>query len=854
MEGRGPKSRGGHCKALPRALERKTKCGRKRSRSAPKLTTLRTYGPPKDKSRAERLWRMLRQSFPDVVDKVMEKEKEKEEEKEELRIPDKELEKLSVLKVKSVNFHMQGKSASGGKPAIMGNGKKHHTNKYECTQLKDGQPVLRRGQEFKVTITFDRPYNKAKDDLSVIVEADEESPGKNLSVDFKVDEEAAKPFQGSQHWAARILKMTPEKNSMKLAVYIPGKVAIGEWDFKVRTSNVADPTKLVYEHPKPFVVLFNPWSVDDQVHYTGDKKDLVEYVLNDQGIYYYGSGFSVRRKAWRYEQFKKDILQISLDLLKKAFTYKMTSAMGDPITVSRALSKIVNANDDDGVLQGNWSGEYEGGTSPMDWSSSANILRQFSEEGTVRYGQCWVFSHVLTAVCRALGLPCRSVTNFDSAHDTDGSCTIDSIYDEDGNEISKTDSIWNFHVWNEVWILRPDIEDHDCHGWHTIDATPQESSDGSYQCGPCPVKAVKNGWVNLGFDTPFVFSEVNADSVHWMKRDRDNSYVATKLLTGKIGTKISTKPCDGKPFLELKPKSQDDPAYRLDLTASTRSEEERQAIRRAVGMNSASRKLAERFKNIYDMDVSFLDPVETPIGQDVKMTVVVANRTKQKIDADFLITCRSSNYWNGDDEKVILREKPGTKAIPPKGTIQIPVTVPFSTYFGQLNYHQTIYVYAKATNLANDYPYTAQQPFGMASPDLDIKSPKKAKDGQVVDVKVTITNPLNVPLTNCKLLTDGDMKVHQSDPNKMKRVFSHFSVKFRDIKPKETVPLSFKFFWEAEKVEEDDEEEEGGEEECGAGAEPDTEEPEKSKTQMVELYCKELFSMNASFTVTVTKA
>ena len=42
-----------------------------------------------------------------------------------------------------------------------------------------------------------------------------------------------------------------------------------------------------------------------------------------------------------------------------------------------------------------------------------------------RYGQCWVFSGVVTTVCRALGLPCRSVTNFSSAHDTNNSLTVD---------------------------------------------------------------------------------------------------------------------------------------------------------------------------------------------------------------------------------------------------------------------------------------------------------------------------------------------------------------------------------------------------------------------------------------------
>ena len=39
------------------------------------------------------------------------------------------------------------------------------------------------------------------------------------------------------------------------------------------------------------------------------------------------------------------------------------------------------------------------------------------------------------AVCRSLGIPARSVTNFESAHDCDGSISIDSHCDESGEPI-----------------------------------------------------------------------------------------------------------------------------------------------------------------------------------------------------------------------------------------------------------------------------------------------------------------------------------------------------------------------------------------------------------------------------------
>jgi len=48
------------------------------------------------------------------------------------------------------------------------------------------------------------------------------------------------------------------------------------------------------------------------------------------------------------------------------------------------------------------------------------------------------------AVCRSLGIPARSVTNFASAHDCDGSITIDSYWDESGKPMEdlNEDSVW----------------------------------------------------------------------------------------------------------------------------------------------------------------------------------------------------------------------------------------------------------------------------------------------------------------------------------------------------------------------------------------------------------------------------
>lgn len=69
-----------------------------------------------------------------------------------------------------------------------------------------------------------------------------------------------------------------------------------------------------------------------------------------------------------------------------------------------------------------------------------------------------------------------------SAHDTNASLTIDTYIDVNGEKLNNhpgsytNDSCWNFHVWNDVWMNRPDLAK-GYGGWQSIDGTPQETSD-----------------------------------------------------------------------------------------------------------------------------------------------------------------------------------------------------------------------------------------------------------------------------------------------------------------------------------------------------------------------------------------
>ena len=107
----------------------------------------------------------------------------------------------------------------------------------------------------------------------------------------------------------------------------------------------------------------------------------------------------------------------------------------------------------------------------------------------VQYCQCFVYAAVMTTLGRALGIPTRPTTTFQSAHDTERNRAIDKFYDASWTPIKgvTSDSIWSFHVWAEMWFTRPDLaaqglcarNGKTCHdGWQAVDATPQELSAG----------------------------------------------------------------------------------------------------------------------------------------------------------------------------------------------------------------------------------------------------------------------------------------------------------------------------------------------------------------------------------------
>uniref|UniRef100_A0A8C4GNF3 Protein-glutamine gamma-glutamyltransferase 2 n=1 Tax=Dicentrarchus labrax TaxID=13489 RepID=A0A8C4GNF3_DICLA len=411
---------------------------------------------------------------------------------------------------------------------IKSNSSSHHTELYGEERL-----IVRRGQPFNIILhlkTGSKEFTPGETSFTLIVET---GPLPRKESDTKVSF-GLRDSTVDTEWSASATN-GPSGNTLTVSISSSPNAPIGIYSLTL--DQEGQETSL-----GQFILLFNAWCPRDAVFMRSETKRQ-EYVLAQHGQIYRGTYKRIKGTPWNFGQFDQDILDICLKILDDNPKFvsdadKDCSARKNPIYVTRVLSAMINSNDDSGVLVGEW-GEFSGGVHPGLWIGSGDILRQWAKSGPVCYGQCWVFAAVACTVSRAFGIPCRVVTNFGSAHDTNANLKIEKFYDEDGESLSNSDSIWNFHVWVDSWMTRPDLEP-EFDGWQASDPTPQEKSEGVFCCGPAPLRAIKQGELTKKYDAPFIFAEVNADVVD-MVRLSNGKFVTFGGSTKSVGRFISTK-------------------------------------------------------------------------------------------------------------------------------------------------------------------------------------------------------------------------------------------------------------------------------------------------------------------------
>ncbi|NXS47664.1 TGM4 glutamyltransferase, partial [Balaeniceps rex] len=630
------------------------------------------------------------------------------------------------------------------------NSRLHHTDAYNIKNL-----VVRRGQAFELQLSFSREL-KAADKLMLNFGIGKR-PMKNRGTLMSLNPRREKDNNG---WQISIIKNSGKE--CLLSVTSSPRAPLGKYTLKIKTgTNIYKPKNdAVY-------LLFNPWCKDDVV-FLDNEAQRKEYVLNDTGYVYVGSAYNIHNRPWNFGQFEEFILDACMYLLDKS---KLNmSNRRDPVLVSRAMSALVNANDDRGVLMGNWSGSYHNGTSPMDWIGSVTILQQYYKtKKPVCYGQCWVFSGVLTTVMRCLGIPCRCVSNFNSAHDTEENLRVDVYLNEFGeklNGISK-DSVWNFHVWNDVWMKREDLPA-GFDGWQAIDSTPQEKSQGIYQCGPCPLKAIREGDVYLPFDSKFLYAEVNADEVYWVvkKVNGKDKYTKISTETRGIGMNISTKAV-----------GQD---KREDITAQYKfpegSKEERRAMERAssfirpsgitprslfastarVDKEASNPVVLHEAVSKTELQLEITNKAALYPGNPLELAITVKTCAPGSWTINLTSSCQLQSYTG----KVVasLGHVKETVKLEGKSEMQVPLKIAADTYMKTLasvEDEALIHITAIAEAQGTDSKLTKEKTMSFEYPPITVQMPETAKLNNEFACAFIFKNNLNVSLDNCKLLVEG---------------------------------------------------------------------------------------------------
>uniref|UniRef100_A0A8C6S4U6 Protein-glutamine gamma-glutamyltransferase 2 n=1 Tax=Neogobius melanostomus TaxID=47308 RepID=A0A8C6S4U6_9GOBI len=581
------------------------------------------------------------------------------------------------------------------------NGVNHHTDKFKEPE----RLVVRRGQPFCVTLVLKPGGAKFTPGVTSFTITVQTGPLPRQESDTAVSFALTDGSLDTDAWSVSAVP-GPAEDTVLLTVCSSAEASIGLYSLRLDQ----DTTQTNLGH---FILLFNPWCTRDAVYMSSNAKRN-EYVLSQHGLIYRGTPKRIKALPWNFGQFEEGILDICLKILDDNPKFvsdadQDCSARRNPVYVTRVLSAMINSQDDHG------------------WVGSGDILRKWAQYGPVCYGQCWVFAAIACTVSRALGIPCRVVTNFGSAHDTDANLLIEKIYDMSEN--LSNDSIWNFHVWVDSWMARRDLAPK-YNGWQASDPTPQENSEGVFCCGPAPVKAIKEGDLTMKYDTPFIFAEVNADVVEKVQLPNGN-VVEISSSTKRVGKCISTKSVGSN--------RRHDITHKYKYTEG--SEDERRVYEKAQHRNKLQQRGLEPGLHL---KIKLVEGMA--VGSDFEIYALLTNNCMDARSCTFMLFARTVSYngKQGDNCKhfqdfplVCLSE------------LRVPLKLEYQSYGPTLTADRLIQVSALTLGEESMDFCKAQKTIVLDEPDIDIQVIAPPTD------KLTLVNPLPEWLRKCSFTVEG---------------------------------------------------------------------------------------------------
>ncbi|TKC48463.1 hypothetical protein EI555_008586, partial [Monodon monoceros] len=305
----------------------------------------------------------------------------------------------------------------------------------------------------------------------------------------------------------------------------------------------------------------------------------------------------------------------------------------------------------------------------------------------------------------------------------------------------------NFHVWNEAWFARTDLSP-SYSGWQVLDATPQERSQGVFQCGPASVVALREGNVDWDYDMPFIFAEVNADRTTWIYNAWTGGLKKNSSNTHTIGKNISTKAVGSN--------------ARMDVTENYKypegSSQERQVFEKALGKLQPSMSLHATSTRIFreerepSISGNFKITDILTVGKEVNMALMLKNLTGDSKTVMVNMTAWTIVY-NGTLVHEVWKESVSL-SLGPNEEIQHPVKIAYALYEKYLKADNMIRATA-VCEISDETEVVVERDIILDNPTLTLEVLDQAHVQKPVTVQILFSNPLDELVKDCKLIAEG---------------------------------------------------------------------------------------------------
>lgn len=636
------------------------------------------------------------------------------------------------------------------------NNEEHHTKAISCRSL-----IVRRGQPFTIRLCFRTPvtrFGSALKKVALIAQTgDQPSATSRTQATFPISS-----LGDPKWWNAAVVDRDPY--FWTISVTAPTEAVIGHYLLLLQVSG-RKPRLL-----GRFTLLFNPWSREDNV-FLENEAQRQEYLLNQNGIIYQGTADCIQAVAWDFGQFEKDVIDLSLTLLS---VDKQVEEWGNPQHVARILGALLHALQEKQVLP--MDQPTQEGALLSKHRGSVPILRQWlTGHGRPVYAaQAWVLAAVACTALRSLGIPARVITTFTSAQGTGGGLLVDEYYNEEGlqNGEGQRGRIWVYQTSTECWMNRPDLPPGYV-GWQILHPSSFRGGEVLKACDLVPVRAIKEGTLELTPAVADLFAAVNASCVVWKCRE-DGALELTDSNTKYVGNNISTKGV-GSDRCE-------------DITQNYKYPEGSLQEKEVLERVQKERMKQGKDNGIYPPSLEMTDPLylflETPpvlpLGGDMQLSLTLINPSDQEKTVQLAIGVQAV-YYNGTLAAELWKKK---MLLNLSGNLVQRITTSLSFNHFERNPPEDTFLRLTvvATHSQSSLSCFVQEDIAIRRPQLAIEMPEKAEQYQPLTATVSIHNPLDSPMKDCFISILGRGLIHQER-----------SYRLSSVRPGNTLRTQFQF-------------------------------------------------------------